>query len=993
MLAKALIPLAFGQGLDTKKDKKQQVYGMLRIAENVVFETIDSARKRNGYDSISLLTTHNNTIDTAQHLAKFKEELLLFDENTLYSFSESVQRMQAKGSVYSVFPTSWPVVNNGHNQADVDMLVVDGLKIFTYTNTTTSEIRYSVQDSATQTLLVSDEVVATGSQNSKIAAIGGDIYLFYATGANLNYKRINSNSPATLSSAINVATNFDTTYGNLQLVTANQKVIIAYCNTNGAQQLSLLSVGLNNIPSTIIDVVGENPINALDMHLTSNGRLLLSWASSTEAKYMLYSANLLGEFLAPTLLETIANVDKITGVETSLGQFQFVYAISSAQSYDFRLRKSSADNLGVVAVPEPLVRSVGLASKLFWIQNSLYFTASYSSTAQPTYYVMDIDGVVVSKISQSLAGGHLAFGTVPAAHQVSDDIVILPSTYRNKLVAENGSFFTLNGITNTEIDFVVEDRYANAALGNNLVIGGGAVQAYDGRTIAESGFNVYPEPPTLLEVTSGTPTNNATRDIANGNYGYCSVYKWTDNQGQDHRSAPSEIVSIVTTMGPSAVQVTVPTLRLTQKQNVQVEIYRTEDTGTIFYLTNSVTVPFFNDANVDTVVYVDGRADDPALITGQTLYTTGGVLENIAPPSARVLSTHTASKRIFLAGLENPYELQYSKQTFEGRPVEFNDALKLPVDPVGGPLTALASMDEKLIIFAEDATFYLNGSGPNNAGQGNTFTEPERISSDIGCLDPKSVVLTPEGLMFKSRKGIYLLGRGLNLAYIGSPVEEFNDLTITSAKVVSELNQVRFTTLDGDCLTYNYEYKFWSTFTNHKAKSAEVIGNSYYYLRTNNELYKENRQSFSDNGIPIKMRLEIGWISFTILQGYGRVYKMLLLGDWLSRHNLLVKVGYDFNESWVQQTTVTPATAGIDAEAYGLDSPYGEPAPKPYGGFGLPYQARINLKKQKCQSIKLLIEDVQATAGEGFSLSQITFQVGGKAGLFKMAKGKSFATS
>ena len=69
MLIKQLVPLAFGQGLDTKKDKKQQLFGKLRKAENVVFETLDSARKRNGYDKIILHTTTGDSISTAQYLS------------------------------------------------------------------------------------------------------------------------------------------------------------------------------------------------------------------------------------------------------------------------------------------------------------------------------------------------------------------------------------------------------------------------------------------------------------------------------------------------------------------------------------------------------------------------------------------------------------------------------------------------------------------------------------------------------------------------------------------------------------------------------------------------------------------------------------------------------------------------------------------------------------------------------------------------------------
>ena len=158
-----------------------------------------------------------------------------------------------------------------------------------------------------------------------------------------------------------------------------------------------------------------------------------------------------------------------------------------------------------------------------------------------------------------------------------------------------------------------------------------------------------------------------------------------------------------------------------------------------------------------------------------------------------------------------PNDLMYSKMVYPGQPVEFNDALRMPIDPVGGKITALASMDEKLIVFEEDATFFIAGTGPNNLGQQNDFTTPERISTDVGCVDPKSVVLTPDGLMFKSRKGIYLLSRQLSVSYIGAAVEAYNGLNFTSAKVVGELNQVRFTTSDGDCLVYNYVYKFWAT--------------------------------------------------------------------------------------------------------------------------------------------------------------------------------------
>lgn len=1016
MLTKQLVPLAFGQGLDTKKDKKQQLFGKLRKAENVVFETLDSARKRNGYDRIVLQTTAGGSISTAQYLAKFKEELLLFDENKLYGFSDSLQAMQEKGKIYSVFPTSWPVLNNGYSATELDMLVVEGLKFFVYTrihptNPALNEVRMCVQDELTQTMLVTDLLVDTGARTPKLGNIGSLVYIVYGFGANIRVKGVNALQPRVflpnpLLPAFDyfvIATNYSTVTPNIDVTSLNDTVLVTYCNSNAAQQLSLLYFRANATVSPIIDVLGQNPTNGLDMFLDSTSRLVISWCSTTDAKYMVYAPNLLASLQAPTTLETGAtvlnNLCKITAIETSQTNYTFFYSTSAAATYDYTIRKNTVTGTSTVGTAAELLRSVSIATKPFLVSNKVYFTISYSSAGQPTFFVVDADGAIVSKINPGVAGGHVAQGTVPDVYRPAPDIVIIPTLYRTKFVADNGEFSSLIGVTNTELDFVVEDRYQNATLGDNLLIGGGIVQSYDGETVAEHGFNVYPEDPVVAnDVTVNTPNNYATRDMAGGTYGYQIVYRWTDNQGQEHRSATSTSVSItVPASGSSpttnAVLVTIPTLRLTQKNNVMIEIYRTEANQVgVYYLANTLTAPLPNNKTVDTLTFLDGKPDS-ALISGRTIYTTGGVFENIAAPSARVLATHTASSRIFLAGLENPNLLQYSKIVFQGQPVEFNDALIIPIDPVGGDITALASMDDKLVIFEQDAIFFINGSGPNNTGTQNTFTTPERVSTDVGCLDPKSVVLTPEGLMFKSRKGIYLLSRALGLSYVGAAVEVFNGLTISSAKVVGELNQVRFTTIDGDCLVYNYVYQFWATFTNHRAKSAEVLNNDYYYLRMNNELYKENRTTFSDAGVPIKMRMEIGWISFATLQGFSRVYKMLVLGDWLSRHDLLIKVGYDFNEAWTQTATITPDTAEIDSVAYGDDSPYGLPNTKEYGGLGNPYQARINFKQQKCQSIKLEIEDVQANAGEGFSLSQITFEVGGKSGLFKLSKGKKFAMS
>lgn len=436
--------------------------------------------------------------------------------------------------------------------------------------------------------------------------------------------------------------------------------------------------------------------------------------------------------------------------------------------------------------------------------------------------------------------------------------------------------------------------------------------------------------------------------------------------------------------------ISVPTLRLTQKSNAIVELYRTENDGSVFYKCSSITSPTVNDKTVDSVTVTDSLSDED-LISREVLYTTGGVLENTGAPTCHILAQHTASNRLIIVG-EDPNTLIYSKIRNPGFPVEFNDSLSKSIDPVGGNITAVISMDEKLIIFEQSAILYISGQGPNNLGLQDTFTEPERISVDVGCEETKSIVLTPDGIMFKSKKGIFLLNRGLGLSYIGAEVEQYNGLYITSAKIISHRNQVIFTTSSPTCLVYDYQEKQWSTYDNHQALDAGVVNGDYYYVRNNHDLLKESSSGYSDDGSPIKLLVDTGWISFAGLQNFMRVYHMLLLADYKSPHQLRVRIAYDFNEAWVQETLIDPSDF-MTTSTYGEDSPYGNPTTQGYGGSSGVYQARVNFTIQKCQSVRISIEDVQTVVGEGLSISAINFVVGIKPTSAKLAESRKYSTS
>jgi hypothetical protein len=60
-----------------------------------------------------------------------------------------------------------------------------------------------------------------------------------------------------------------------------------------------------------------------------------------------------------------------------------------------------------------------------------------------------------------------------------------------------------------------------------------------------------------------------------------------------------------------------------------------------------------------------------------------------------------------------------------------------------------------------------------------------------------------------------------------------------------------------------------------------------------------------------------------------------------------------------------------------------------YGGLPFVYQFRINVSKQKCQAIKIQIQDAQsANFNQGYAISAITLEAGMKQGTFKLPAGK-----
>jgi hypothetical protein len=248
------------------------------------------------------------------------------------------------------------------------------------------------------------------------------------------------------------------------------------------------------------------------------------------------------------------------------------------------------------------------------------------------------------------------------------------------------------------------------------------------------------------------------------------------------------------------------------------------------------------------------------------------------------------------------------------------------------------------------------------------------------------------GLMYQSEEnGIYLLDRSLQVSYIGKEVEAYNSATVISSQIIPDSTEVRFLLDTGVCLVYDYLIGKWFVYTNIAGVDATLYQSQYTYLGENGKALRETPDAYSDDGSFIRMRLKTGWLSFTGIQGFQRIFKMLLLGEYRSAHSLLVSIAYDYNPNIVQTVLINPEEL-FDSGVYGSDAVYGESTP--YGGEnGYPLeQFTIYPQIQRCQSIQITIQDVQngTEIGESLSISSLGFEVGVEGGLQRQPANRKF---
>lgn len=1005
VIQKQAIDISFAKGLDTKSDPKQVSIGNFSSLKNSVFQKNGRLQKRNGYARLTSLP-----VDTFSYLTTFNGNLTAVGKS-IAAYSNANDTWITKGSLQPVSLSTLPLIRNNLNQISCDSAISsNGLICTVYLESDGSSTtnKYVIADSVTGQNIVAPTVIpvssGTVSDGMRVFSFGNFFVIIFKntiTGvAHLQYIAISIQNPVSVSANTDIAASFiDASSVAWDAFVAGSNLYVAYNTTSGGQAIKVTYLSPSfTIPTptsfagqiaTMVSVTADmtlaSPIIYISYHDSGNDD---SFTCAVDA-----SLNIVLNTTTVILNQEIVSIASAAqnGVVTIFQSYDNLYSYAAIATRFTQF--ITVTQAGVVGTPTVSIRSLSLASKAFLIEGVIYYLGAYQSSYQSSYFLINgsvstsASPVIVAKTAYQNGGGYVSF-SLPSV-SVYNNIASIAYLFKDTIQAVNkgtnlssgtqvNGIYSQTGIGLSNFNFT-SDFLISAEIGSDLQLSGGFLWMYDGYSAVENNFFLWPDD---IKVTTATGSGNLTAQ----DYFYIVTYEWSDNQGNIFRSAPSIPVKQTTTTATSTNTISVPTLRVTYKVSnpVKIVIYRWSAAQESYYQVTSITSPLLNNPTVDSVSFADTLSDS-SILGNNLIYTNGGVIENISPPATNLVSLF--DNRLWLLDAENPNLFWFSKAVIQAVPVEMSDLLTLYIAPTTaaqgatGPVTSAAPMDDKFIIFKRNAIYYVNGSGPDNTGANNQYSEPIFVTSTVGCTNQRSIVFTPRGLMFQSDKGIWLLDRGLNTVYIGAPVEKYNDGLVLAAQTIPETNQVRFVLSTGITLMYDYYYDQWGIFEGVPALSACVFEQRHSFINSFGQVYQENPGSYLDGSSPVLMQFTTGPIRLGALQNYQRAFAVYLLGSYISPHKLYVGFSYDYEEFPSQTDLLVPDNYSAPYGSGDAQSPYG--AGDPYGGPSSLEQFRVFLQRQRCMAMAISVQEVfdsslGAAGGGGLTLSGINILCGFK---------------
>lgn len=643
-------------------------------------------------------------------------------------------------------------------------------------------------------------------------------------------------------------------------------------------------------------------------------------------------------------------------------------------------------------------RRMGLLSKAASEPNGnvAYVYGGYSVTSQPTRFLIGSATDPINSASSNVRVMGRIFhcssltnetnsGLIPFLNYSATGLEFITTGHSRQSVSQvfsgsnNVSRYKMASI---KFSLAAGRGWYSAKSRNDLLITGGYLARMNGAEgPIPNGPLIFP---TIVSASSTTGGNMTV-----GSYQVSGIFEFADATGRVHRSAPATPSTVVLSGTNTAIALTAANYTLADGLSGLVRFipFRTlVNTGAVYYRCGSVSTT----STLDNLS-VNLTDSDTVAAAAEPLYTSGNVYENWQP-SAPIAIASNARRTLVVPG-DRPTFVAEGKATQDTTGVEFFEEVGKWVTPEGERIFALAAYRDKWFAFKKRLIFVAAGDGADNTGQNDTLSEFEPLTPGLGCEEPRSVVTTGAGVVFKSKKGWYIVGDDLQPTYIGAAVEDYASATVVDATFNKEKNEAHFILSSGFALVLTvfvtdqgYEFR-WSRDTNctgnsvavvsglrHIASSSVTTGAAYPIYPLYREASNYIDRNISSTEVP-NMKVTTAWVPMANIQGFGRVYKALILGTFPSSQNsttVSVEIGYDYESTWTLPMTIASANIEVDDPEIS----------------GTQAQFEVRPTRQVCEAIRFRITsgaplDV-SNGAQGLGLNQIQLVVGIKANENKM---------
>lgn len=964
--------------LDESTDPKQSPATLLALKNCLFVQKTGRIEKRSGTAVSAIELTDGSTADGELKKLWVRDgELAMTDGEAVYSYARNSERWRRVDAIDELELTWKPAVETMRSVNYVDVAANDrGVLMAWVENLSSSDIfmQFVTHDGSRG---IPPTFVIAG-QRPRVFLVGDTAYVFYRLGAGgqivghsyslTTFEFVAGATVVTGVSGDAQPTVWDIAWNGTDFTlfwkNASNEARVAHVSTSFILGSSVLIATHADIAYMSVDSTDDEYTHvAFIVRLAPDDVYIATLTTSSLASVV----------AAHTIATSIATAAHASIARVSATELVAVFARSGTDTRTDTTRYTVSGGSHVQQAAQ-VTRVAWPASRPFVLNGRLYAlmasrrAAVNGFTRNTTFLVrIDDDDDGVTDLPHRLVGVIAPRESVTPASvsnvSVVDGTAYLPALYSSDLRASR------SGLYLAKLSSEMTHPWHSASVGRVLAMSGAAASAYDGYARFEIGFL---HPPRVRTSTTGS-----SGAMAAGTYLYTFIYEYRDATGLLYRSAPCDPETV--TVGASgSVDFDIETATTTGKASIETGFddnaltvhivpYRTLVGGTTFRRcaiepSNGIIV---NDPLDDQVSWTDTAAD-VTLATQPFLYTTGGKLDEVMPPSFVTCVSHRG--RVYgVAGDRRTIWASKVYTTDPGVFPGFHENLRIVLDE---DITALASLDEKLVIFSESSIWIAVGDGPNSAGIG-AFDVPSVIQSDVGAINARGVVETPDGVMFVSRRGIYLLTRSLEVSWIGREVRETLDEypTVLDSILVPHRNQVRFSLLEPDfaddpadtgvTLVYDYVNRMWSVFNYYvpdpesasgPVKSMVVWDNTLCFT-AGTEFASEDDETSLDAGTEwVNLAFEIALVPSGPV-AWQHVRRLQILGERVTDHRLRVQLAFDNRPSFSQDFTFTAPMVVVNNDC-------------PTVRIG-----SQNGANPKCKAIRVRVSDSSPTEEDGLDVT------------------------